>query len=103
MIDLRQHPRLHLPKGVYLAWQSTQEKLLSYVGDLCLGGLFIRTRNPPSPGTSIQLLMDTPSGEIRARALVRNARPKIGMGVKFISMLPEHRARLGRWLNTLSA
>ena len=103
MNDLRQYPRLQSPKGAFLAWQSPQAKLVSYVGDLCLGGLFIRTQNPPSPGTSIQLLMDTPSGEIRARAVVRSARPKIGMGVKFISMLPEHRARLGRLLNGLSA
>jgi PilZ domain len=103
MNDLRQHPRRLSPKGVFLAWQSTQQKIVSHLGNLCLGGLFIRTQNPPSPGTSIQLLMDTPTGEVRARALVRSARPKIGMGVKFISMLPEHRARLGRWLNTLSA
>ena len=102
MNDLRQHPRLLSPKGSFLAWQSTQQKLVSHVGNLCLGGLFIRTVNPPSPGTSIQLLMDAPTGEIRARAMVRSSRPKIGMGVKFISMLPEHRARLGRWINALS-
>lgn len=103
MPELRKHPRLQSPAGSFLAWQTAKQKLVSYLGDLCLGGLFIRTQNPLTPGTSIQLLMDTPAGEVRARAEVRSARARIGMGVKFVAMLPEDRARLGRWLNTLSA
>jgi hypothetical protein len=103
MPDLRSYPRLQSPRGAFLAWQSAKQKFVSYLGDLCMGGLFIRAMDPPSPGTSIQVLMDTPSGEIRARAVVCSARPKIGMGVKFVAMLPEDRARLGSWLKTLSA
>jgi len=102
MNDVRQHPRAPSPTGAFLAWQSAQEKRVSYVGNLGLGGLFIRTPNPPSAGTTIRLLMDTPAGEIRARAVVRSAIAKIGMGVKFVAMLPEDRARLGRWLKTLA-
>jgi hypothetical protein len=102
MPELRKYPRLPSPAGVSLAWQTANQKLVSRLGDLGLGGLFIRTLNPLAPGTSIQLLMDTPAGEIRARAEVRSARDRIGMGVKFVAMLPEDRARLGRWINTLS-
>ena len=102
MHELRKYPRLQTPAGVSLAWQTANQKLVSRLGDLCLGGLFIRTLNPLTPGTSIHLLMDTPAGEIRARAEVRSARARIGMGVKFVAMLPEDRARLGRWLNMLS-
>ena len=103
MNELRQHSRSLSPSGAFLAWQSAHEKRVSHVGNLGLGGLFIRTPNPPSAGTTIRLLMDTPVGEVRARAVVCSSRQKIGMGVKFVAMLPEDRARLGRWLNTLAS
>jgi hypothetical protein len=78
-------------------------KQVSRVKNLGLGGLYIRTPEPPPPGTFIQLLFDVPAGEVRARALVRRSEPKQGMGVKFIAMQPEDRGRFARWLKTLSS
>jgi hypothetical protein len=72
------------------------------VESLGLGGLFIRTAEPPPLGTLIQVLLDTPMGDIRARAEVRSTRPKEGMGVKIVAMQQEDRARLARWLKRLS-
>jgi hypothetical protein len=60
--------------------------------NLGLGGLFIRRPDPPPVGTFIQLLIDAPTGEVRARA-----------AVQFIAMEHEHRARFARWLKTLSS
>ena len=54
--------------------------------NLGLGGLYIRVSEPPPPGTSIQLLLDVPTGEVRARAIVQRSKPKEGMGVKFVAM-----------------
>jgi hypothetical protein len=68
------------------------------VGTLGLGGLFICTPEPPAVGTIIQLLIDMPGGEVRARAIVRNVEPE-GMGVEIMSMRQEDRARLGRFLS----
>jgi PilZ domain-containing protein len=98
--DLRRYPRAPSPKGTFLAWQGAGIKLVSRVANLGLGGLYIRTPDPPPPGTFIQLLFDLPGGEVRARALVQRSTPKEGMGVKFIAMHAEDRGRLGRWLNT---
>jgi hypothetical protein len=70
--------------------------------NLGLGGLYIRTAEPPPPGTFIQLLLDVPLGEVRARALVQRSKPEDGMGVKFVAMQPEDRARFVRWLKYLS-
>ena len=53
--------------------------------------------------TNIQLLLDAPEGEIRARAIVRRTSPHEGMGVKIVAMHPEDRARLIRWLDSLSS
>lgn len=85
-----------------MAWQAAGKKSVSYVGNLSLGGLYIRALDPPPPGTFIQLLLDVPAGEVRARALVQRSKPRVGMGVKFIAMRHEDRGRLARWLKTLA-
>ncbi len=102
MNDLRQYPRVSSPKGTVLAWQNAGMKQLSRVGDLGMGGLYIQTAEPPPPGTYIQLLFDVPAGEVRARAAVQRSKPKEGMGVKFVAMQREDRARLAGWLKHLS-
>lgn len=102
MNDLRRYARILSPKGTFLAWQSASKKLVSRVENLGLGGLYIRTPEPPPPGSFIQLLLDVPAGEVRARALVQRSKHNEGMGVKFIAMQQEDRGRFIRWLNTLS-
>ena len=77
------------------------EKSLSVV-NLGLGGLYIRTVEPPPAGTCIQLLFDVPAGEVRARAVVQRSQAKKGMGVKFVAMQQEDRARFAGWLKHLS-
>jgi hypothetical protein len=100
--DLRRYPRLSSPKGTILAWQTANQRVVSTVENLGLGGLYIRTSEPPVPGTFIQLLLDVPTGEVRAHAVVQSSKPKNGMGVKFVAMQPEDRARFARWLNHLA-
>jgi tetratricopeptide (TPR) repeat protein len=56
---------------------------------------------PLSPGTSIELIFDVPSGEVRARGLVRHGRPGKGMGIQFVHMNSDERARLHRFLQHL--
>jgi hypothetical protein len=70
--------------------------------NLGLGGLFIRTQNPPAMGTGLQLLFNAPEGEVRVRAIVRNLVAGRGMGVAIVSMEQEHRARLDRWVKKLA-
>ncbi len=103
MNDVRRFPRLDSPKGTILAWSTAGQRRVSHVANIGMGGLFVRVLEPPPPGTSIQLLLEAPLGEIRARAVVQRAKSKSGMGVKFVAMQPEDRARLGRWLNGLIA
>ena len=57
----------------------------------------------PPVGTSLQLLFNAPEGEVRLRAIVRNLVAGRGMGLGIVSMEPEHRTRLDRWLKRLSA
>ncbi len=66
-----------------------------------MGGIFLLVARPLAPGTSIELIFDVPSGEVRARGLVRHGRPGRGMGVQFMHMNSEERARLHRFVQQL--
>jgi len=68
-----------------------------------LGGLFVLTRNPVPIRSMVKVLMDLPSGEVRARAIVRRVMPTRGMAVNFIAMTQEDRARLNRALQPMFA
>ncbi len=64
-----------------------------------LGGLYLHAANPPREGSTIELIFDLPTGEVRGRAIVRNTTPGKGMGVQFVQMKPEDRAKLDRFLS----
>jgi hypothetical protein len=49
----------------------------------------------------INMLLDMQNGDVRARAIVRRVTPSEGMGIEFISMSPEDRARLNQQLQGL--
>jgi hypothetical protein len=98
----RKYPRIKLPKGALVAWKIGYQKSVSPVEDLALGGLFIRTKTPPTAGTTVQLLFNTPQGEVRVRAIVKMVKPQEGMGVAIVSMEQEDRGRLDRWLKQLA-
>jgi hypothetical protein len=100
--DFRRYTRLSSPKGTILAWQCASMRHVSRVANLGLGGMYVRTTEPPPLGTFIQLLFDVPTGEVRARAVVQRSESNEGMGVKFVAMQQEDRARFARWLNRLT-
>lgn len=76
---------------------------MSRLETLGLGGLFVLTREPPPLRSMVKLLLNLPLGEVRARGLVRRINPKKGMGIEFVSMGQEDRARLNRALTPLLA
>jgi hypothetical protein len=101
--EFRRHPRISAPKGTILAWRSGFARQVSRIGNLSLGGLYIRTTEPPPTGAVIQLLLNVPAGEVRARAVVQWSEPMKGVGVKFVAMQQEDHARFATWLKQLSS
>jgi len=97
----RRYPRMKSPKGLSVGWQSATQRFVSWVETLGLGGLFIRTKEPPATGTILQLLIDIPGEGVRARAIVRDIKPGEGMGVGIVSMSQEDRARLTNFVSQL--
>jgi hypothetical protein len=89
------------PKTLRVAWESGTRRAVSYLESVGLGGLFILTRQPAPIRSMVKLLMDVPLGEVRARAVVRRVTPARGMGIEFIAMTQEDRARLTKTLQPL--
>ena len=102
-VELRRYPRVVPPKGLVVAWQSGTRRAVSYLGSIALGGLFILTRQPAPIRSTMKVLMDLQFGEVRARAVVRRVTPSRGMGIEFIAMTQEDRARLNKALQPMLA
>ena len=85
-----------------MAWQGAGKRNASNVEELGVGGAFLLVAHPLSAGTHVELLFDVTGGEVRARAIVRHGRPGHGMGVQFVHMGSEDRARLHRFVKELA-
>jgi hypothetical protein len=99
----RRYTRIGLPKGITVAWQAGGARIVSRIGTLGLGGVFIYTKQPAAVGEVLKLVFDVPGGEVRARAVVRSMVINKGMGIEFTAMQPEARARLTQLLSRLQA
>jgi hypothetical protein len=97
----RKYQRVKAPKAL-VAWKTGTQKTVSQLENLGLGGLFVSTKTPPTVGTVLHMVFNTPQGEVRVRATVRLVKPAEGMGVSISSMDPEDRGRLDRWLKQLA-
>src|SRR5271156_6889734 len=97
----RKYPRIRAPKGMLVGWKSTGQTSTSWAGIMGLGGLYLHAANPPREGSTIELMFDLPTGQVRGRAIVRDSTPGKGMGIQFVQMKPEDRAKLNRFLSAL--
>ncbi|MGB8541297.1 MAG: DnaJ domain-containing protein [Candidatus Acidiferrales bacterium] len=95
----RKYARVRAPKGMWVGWKSAKQTSTSLAEVMGLGGLFLHTANPACQGSSIELIFDLPTGQVRARAIVRSLQPNKGMGIQFVQMRPEDRARLNKYLS----
>jgi hypothetical protein len=100
--EKRRYSRVEIPKGMRVAWEASGKRFISRVFDLSLGGVFIRTPEPPPVSTTLSLLFEISGRNIRARAIVRRSLPGVGMGVEFVAMGYEERAQLIRFLKGLA-
>lgn len=101
--EQRRYPRVKPPKAVVAAWQVGTQRKVSFVDSLCVGGLFVRTKEHVPLSSVLQILLDLPVGQVRARAVVRRVVEGHGIGVEFVFMEPSDRARLFQQVNALLA
>jgi tetratricopeptide (TPR) repeat protein len=79
-------------------WKSDGKTMASRLENVGLGGLYLHAANPAHEGTMIDVVLDLPTGRVYARAKVRRSTPAKGMGLQFVQMTPEDRAKLNRYL-----
>ncbi len=101
--DQRRYPRVKPPKSVVAAWQAGTQRGVSFVDSFAIGGLFVRTKELVPLRCLVQILLDLPVGQVRARAIVRRVIQGRGMAVQFIAMDPTDRARLFQQMDALLA
>lgn len=97
----RRFGRLHLPKGLKVAWIYGKQREVTVAGTVSVGGLFVISQQPAPVGSTIRLLFDIPGGEILATATVRNHIAARGMGVEFSEIREEDRKRLDQLMKRL--
>jgi curved DNA-binding protein CbpA len=95
----RKYVRIRAPKGMWVGWKSVGQTSTSRAENMGLGGLYLHAANPPNEGSSIEVFLDLPTGQVRARAIVRRVTLGKGMGVQFVQMKPEDRAKLNQYLS----
>jgi tetratricopeptide (TPR) repeat protein len=100
--ERRRNPRYRAPKDLLIGWQGAGKRNVSNAEELGVGGVFLLVAHPLSAGTHVEMLFDVPGGEVRARAIVRHGRAGHGMGVQFVHMGSEDRARLHRFVKQLA-
>ncbi|HEY6444304.1 MAG TPA: DnaJ domain-containing protein [Candidatus Acidoferrales bacterium] len=93
----RKFPRIRA-KGMRVRWKSDGKTMASRLENVGLGGLYLHSANPANEDTMIDVVLDLPAGQVYARAKVRRSTPAKGMGLQFIQMTPEDRAKLHRYL-----
>jgi tetratricopeptide (TPR) repeat protein len=99
----RKYPRHKVPKAMFVGWEAAGYRTVSRAETVGMGGLFLNTANPPAEGSLIGLIFDVKTGEVRARAIVRDSKPGKGMGVQFVQMGTTDRQRLNQLLSQYAA
>jgi hypothetical protein len=99
--DQRRYPRVKPPNTVVAAWQAGTKRGVSFVENLAVGGIFVRTKEQLPLRCLVQILLDLPVGQVRARAIVRRVVDGRGIAAEFIAMDPSDRARLFQQVNAL--
>ncbi|MFH0813172.1 MAG: TIGR02266 family protein [Pseudomonadota bacterium] len=102
--ERRQYDRV--PKKFKIAYSSAQALVSSYLFDIGLGGVFLKTDHPLERGARINLKILLPdggeelevSGEVvwtRSEEMVASKeKAPPGMGIKFLNLSPEGRKRI---------
>jgi len=78
------------------------QREVSYVENLAIGGVFLRTKKKVAIRSLVQVLLDMPQGQVRGRGVVRRHQEHYGIAVQFIAMDPEDRGRLIRQIRDLT-
>jgi len=64
------------------------------ISDISVSGCYVETITPEPAGTRLELRFQANGQPMRFPGLVRVVHPTMGMGIEFLNLTPENKARL---------
>ena len=90
--------RMRCVTSVELHPEGRSAPIMATISDLSVGGCFVDMPMPLHKGTPLKVVLWLDAMKVQSDAVVSNARPGFGMGVKFIALPGEERAKLEGYL-----
>jgi hypothetical protein len=103
-VDLRRHQRILVPGAVEIrvAGNGGGPGLEGVATVIGLGGMFVRTKSPQPPGTTLKLALTCLLTSVELECSVRHVAEN-GCGIEFTAMTPENEEKLRGLLLQLRA
>ena len=107
------HPRRddRLQHEILVAYRTVAGFMTDWAVNISKGGLFVNTRSPLEVGSEVKLILSLPDGNSSFDLIGRVSwvtptsagGPAPGMGIEFLDVNPEKRARLEAFVEKLNA
>ncbi|MGC2421734.1 MAG: PilZ domain-containing protein [Candidatus Acidiferrales bacterium] len=93
--DLRRHERVLVPESCQIRVKGNGKgpQLEGSVSVIGLGGMFVRTKIPPAPGSTHHVVLTCPNVSLESECTVVHVKPN-GMGVELTRLTPENEEKL---------
>ncbi|SPF43550.1 hypothetical protein SBA1_50002 [Candidatus Sulfotelmatobacter kueseliae] len=99
--ERRKHPRFTVSVPVEVHAEGSDTPIRCTTSDLSLGGCYIESMYPFPVGATLDLRLQL-ENTLLVEAKVVTSYPQVGNGMEFIRMLPEDRAELRAFLESLA-
>lgn len=99
--ERRKSPRFKVNVPVEIHAEGSTAPMHCATSDLSLGGCYIESMYPYPTGTCLDLKLEA-GGTLVISARVVTSDPQFGNGIQFLRMLPEDRAALIKFLDTIA-
>ncbi len=99
--ERRKHPRFTVSVPVEVHAEGSDTPIRCTTSDLSLGGCYIESMYPFPVGATLDLRLQL-ENTLLVEAKVVTSYPQVGNGMEFIRMLPEDRAELRAFLDSIA-
>jgi PilZ domain len=97
-VERRSAPRIAMVLAAEVVELPRGAKLSARTADISRTGCYIDTLNPIPPGSEVRVRITHHDEILLALGRVVYLSPGLGMGIVFLTIEPEHLAKLDRWL-----
>ena len=100
--ERRKHPRFTVSVPVEVHAEGSDTPIRCTTSDLSLGGCYIESMYPIPVDTAVELKLQIVEETLIIFAKVVTSFPQVGNGFRFVKILPEDRAALSAFLDSVA-